>query len=111
METKELMALVKSKGLNIYQLLYMTKARMGLKKGDDFPDIVVRETCNIYLKVHAKIKNPFPYMLRVLTELWCQYNAEQNIQESKKAAAPMPVEMRNLIASIFKDKESNEDKM
>lgn len=108
METKDLMALVKSKGLNIYQLLYMSKARMGLKKGDDFPDILVRDACNIYLKTHGTIKQPFPYMLRVIKELWYNYNADQNIQASKEAKQPMPVEMRNLIASIFKNKETNE---
>lgn len=75
---------VYAKGFNIYQMISKLKKQMKLVV--DFPDEVIIDTCNEFLRCKNKeeIKKDYTWFVRVFKHKSGQYFANQHQQESKK---------------------------
>lgn len=99
--TKELLAEVYKTGVNIYALLGLYKKRS--KICVQIPDEVLNNLCKSYLKNNPKVKNSFPYFLRVLAATTEEYFSRQNENESKNRKKEARSGFAPSIAEIMKN--------
>lgn len=66
-------------GFPIYRLLGALK-----KSGIRPPDEVVIKVCESYIKNKDYVKKPWPWIMAAFKMQWAEYNAQQNIKESKE---------------------------
>jgi hypothetical protein len=84
LKTKELLDSVYSEGLNIYQLINKFKKDAKWRKDENIPDEVLNRICEQYKKDRDKIREPYPWFIKVLRMESASYFANKNIAQSAK---------------------------
>ena len=84
LEAKETLESVYSQGFNIYQLINKFKKDAKWRKDENIPDEVLIKICEQYRKDKDRIREPYPWFIKVLKMESSAYFARMNIEQSKK---------------------------
>lgn len=90
-----LMKKVYQQGLNIYSIVnYLKRLR-----GNEIPDSVIEILCNEYLKQKIRIRNPFPWAVKVLRLKADELNARVEIDKAEEYKKQVNV---GLLKNLFR---------
>ena len=98
---EELGKVVYAKGFNIYQMI--SKLKKDMKLVVDFPDTVITETCNEFLRCKDKgeIKIDYVWFVRVFQHNSGQYFANKHTAEGNKhKREPMAQSIKNILKGM-----------
>jgi hypothetical protein len=93
---------VYKKGFNIFMMV--SKLRKEMKLIEEFPDAVIIDTCNEFLrwKEKGEIKADYVWFIRVFKHKSGEYFANRHQTESKKYKnARMPQAMKDIMKGMF----------
>ena len=92
-------------GLNIYSLIGRLKKIIKVGKGWHFPEEVLIEACEQYHKDKDKIKDEWPWFIKVIHAKSDEYFANKNIKENKaRKQEGMPQAIKEIMADALKTK-------
>lgn len=83
-KTKELLDSVYNEGFNIYQLINKFKKDAKWRKDENIPDEVLIKICEQYRKDKDRIREPYPWFIKVLKMESSAYFARANVEQGKK---------------------------
>ena len=84
LKTKEMLDSVYSQGLNIYQLINKFKKDAKWRKDENIPDEVLIKICQQYEKDKGKIRDAYPWFIKVLKMESAGFFANKHVEEGKK---------------------------
>jgi hypothetical protein len=83
-KTQQLLDSVYKQGFNIYQLINKFKKDAKWRKDENIPDEVLINICQQYEKDKGRIRDPYPWFIKVLKMESASFFANRNVEESKK---------------------------
>jgi hypothetical protein len=75
---------VYNEGFNIYQLINKFKKDAKWRKDENIPDEVLIKICEQYRKDKDRIREPYPWFIKVLKMESSAYFARANVEQGKK---------------------------
>ena len=83
-KAKELLDSVYNEGFNIYQLINKFKKDAKWRKDENIPDEVLISICEQYRKDKGRIREPYPWFIKVLKMESSAYFARMNVEQGDK---------------------------
>lgn len=96
---KKLMGEVYQDGFNIYKCL--NKLKKQLKLTEDFPQDAIIWTCEAYLRDKPKVRDHYPWFVRVFKASSEKFFSTKHEAEGKKhKKAPIPQSIKDIMRNI-----------